>query len=149
MPNLQQIQAIVHAYSPIMYLHPDEEYQPSPVNRFFANGGLLYKKGYESHPTPIQPNGTNLPQDPNNDGSYRLDLPANEDIQQGKSSKGRVTKLKSIYAHKTHVWWNIHIHSLLAILPIQWTSKRKSRVHHHFTGENWRTRGGLGTCDTE
>ncbi|KAI9078138.1 hypothetical protein K1719_039906 [Acacia pycnantha] len=79
MPNLQQIQAIVQAYSPIMYLHPDEEYHPSSVNWFFANGGLLYKKGDESHPTPIQPNGTNLPQDPNNDGSYWLDLPADED----------------------------------------------------------------------
>ncbi|KAI9078127.1 hypothetical protein K1719_039895 [Acacia pycnantha] len=62
-----------------MYLHPDEEYHPSSVNWFFANGGLLYKKGYESHPTPIQRNGTNLPQDPNNDGSYWLDLPADED----------------------------------------------------------------------
>ncbi|KAI9078145.1 hypothetical protein K1719_039913 [Acacia pycnantha] len=79
MPNLQQFQAIVQVYSPIMYLHPDEEYHPSSVNWFFANGGLLYKKGYESHPTPIQPNGTNLPQDPNNDGSYWLHLPADED----------------------------------------------------------------------
>ncbi|KAF7835879.1 DUF946 family protein [Senna tora] len=78
MPNLQQIDAIVQAYSPIMYLHPDEEYLPSSVNWFFSNGGLLYKKGDESNPSPIQPNGNNLPQDPNNDDSYWLDLPADE-----------------------------------------------------------------------
>ncbi|XP_028788806.1 uncharacterized protein LOC114744826 [Neltuma alba] len=78
MPNLQQIQAIVQAYSPIMYLHPDEEYLPSSVNWFFGNGGLLYRRGRESHPVPIQPNGTNLPQDHYNDGSYWLDLPADE-----------------------------------------------------------------------
>ncbi|KAF7835883.1 DUF946 family protein [Senna tora] len=86
MPNLQQIDAIVQAYSPIMYLHPDEEYLPSSVNWFFSNGGLLYKKGDESQPTPIQPNGTNLPQDPNNDGSYWLDLPKDE------ANKERVKK---------------------------------------------------------
>ncbi|KAI9104264.1 hypothetical protein K1719_023100 [Acacia pycnantha] len=62
-----------------MYLHPDEEYHPSSVNWFFANGGLLYKKGNEPHPTPIRPNDTSLPQDPNNDSSYWLDLPADED----------------------------------------------------------------------
>ncbi|XP_028774385.1 uncharacterized protein LOC114731402 [Neltuma alba] len=86
MPNLQQIQAIVQAYSPVVYLHPKEQYLPSHVNWFFANGGLLYKRGEESQPTPIQPNGTNLPQDHNNDGSYWLDLPAN------KANKKRVKR---------------------------------------------------------
>ncbi|KAI9104263.1 hypothetical protein K1719_023099 [Acacia pycnantha] len=86
MPNLKQIQAVVQAYSPIMYLHPKEEYLPSSVNWFFTNGGLLYKKGDELHPTPIQPNGTNLPQDHNNDGSYWLDLPAD------KAEKERVKR---------------------------------------------------------
>ncbi|XP_054811749.1 hypothetical protein At1g04090-like [Prosopis cineraria] len=94
MPNLQQIQAIVKAYSPIMYLHPKEQYLPSSVNWFFANGGLLYKKGDESQPAPIQPNGTNLPQDPNNDGSYWLDLPADRDnkerVKRGDLQSSRV-----------------------------------------------------------
>ncbi|KAI9078116.1 hypothetical protein K1719_039884 [Acacia pycnantha] len=80
-----------------MYLHPDEEYQPFPVNWFFANGGLLYKKGYESHPTPIQPNGTNLPQDPNNDGSYRLDLPADEENKE--RVKRRELQSSQVYMH--------------------------------------------------
>ncbi|KAI9104195.1 hypothetical protein K1719_023031 [Acacia pycnantha] len=78
MPNLQQIKAIIQAYSPIMYLHPNEEYLPSSVNWFFANGGLLYKRGHESQPTPIQPNGTNLPHGQKEAGSYWLDLPADE-----------------------------------------------------------------------
>ncbi|KAI4323321.1 hypothetical protein L6164_022936 [Bauhinia variegata] len=86
MPNLQQIEAIINAYSPVMYLHPDEQYLPSSVNWYFSNGALLYKKGEESKPVPIQPNGTNLPQDANNDGAYWLDLPADE------ANKERVKK---------------------------------------------------------
>ncbi|KAK7323862.1 hypothetical protein VNO77_27359 [Canavalia gladiata] len=82
MPNLQQIKAILQAYAPIMYLHSDEEYLPSSVNWFFSNGALLYKKGQESSPVPIAPNGTYLPQDPNNDGAYWLDLPADDHNKQ-------------------------------------------------------------------
>ncbi|KAI4333226.1 hypothetical protein L6164_018061 [Bauhinia variegata] len=86
MPNVKQIEAIIQAYSPLMYLHPNEQYLPSSVNWYFSNGALLYKKGEESKPVPIQSNGTNLPQDPNNDGAYWLDLPADE------ANKERVKK---------------------------------------------------------
>ncbi|TKY49493.1 Vacuolar protein sorting-associated protein 62 [Spatholobus suberectus] len=78
MPNLQQIKAILRVYSPTMCLHPDEEYFPSSVDWFFSNGALLYKKGQESSPVPIASNFSNLPQDPNDDGAYWLDLPADE-----------------------------------------------------------------------
>ncbi|CAJ1958309.1 unnamed protein product [Sphenostylis stenocarpa] len=74
MPNLEQIKAILKVYSPTMCLHPDEEYFPSSVDWFFSNGALLYKKGEES--SPVQATEDNLPQDPNNDGAYWLDLPA-------------------------------------------------------------------------
>ncbi|KAK7243649.1 hypothetical protein RIF29_38455 [Crotalaria pallida] len=86
MPNLQQIDAIVKAYSPTLYLHPDEDYLPSSVDWFFSNGALLYTKGQESKPVPIASNGTNLPQGGNNDGAYWLDLPvddANKDRVKG------------------------------------------------------------------
>ncbi|KAK4285590.1 hypothetical protein QN277_002270 [Acacia crassicarpa] len=95
MPNLHQIEALVQAYSPVMYLHPDEQYLPSSVDWYFTNGALLYKKGEESKPVPVQPNGTNLPQDPNNDGAYWLDLPADQ------TNKERVKKgnLESFHAY--------------------------------------------------
>ncbi|KAL2330925.1 hypothetical protein Fmac_018506 [Flemingia macrophylla] len=94
MPNLQQIKVIFQVYSPFMYLHPDEEYFPSSVEWFFSNGALLYKKGQESNPVPVAPNGTNLPQDPNNDGAYWLDLPTNKE----RVKKGDLASAKS-YAH--------------------------------------------------
>lgn len=78
MPNYPQVQALAQAYFPYIYLHPNEEYHPSNVNWFFANGALLYKQGDESNPIPIQPNGTNLPLDGVNDGLYWLDLPKND-----------------------------------------------------------------------
>ncbi|KAM7476634.1 hypothetical protein LguiB_023877 [Lonicera macranthoides] len=78
MPNAQQIQALVQAYSPWIYLHPDEHYLPSTVNWYFQNGALLYKKGEETKPIAIDPNGSNLPQGGSNDGAYWLDLPIDE-----------------------------------------------------------------------
>lgn len=78
MPNLKQIEAVLQVYSPFLYLHPDEKYLPSSVNWFFSNGALLYKKGQESNPVPIAQNGTNLPQDPNTDGEYWIDVPVND-----------------------------------------------------------------------
>ncbi|XP_016171928.2 uncharacterized protein LOC107614212 isoform X1 [Arachis ipaensis] len=78
MPNLPQINALVQAYAPIMYLHPDEKYQPCSTNWFFSNGGLLYHKGEESKPVAIEPNGSNLPQLGSNDGTYWLDLPSDK-----------------------------------------------------------------------
>lgn len=73
MPNLNQINALVQEYSPIIYLHPDEQFLPSSVTWFFQNGALLYTKGQES--TPIAIDGSNLPQGGSNDGAYWLDLP--------------------------------------------------------------------------
>ncbi|KAF7824460.1 Vacuolar protein sorting-associated protein 62 [Senna tora] len=84
MPNLPQIKALIQAYSPIVYLHPDEEYLPSSVNWYFSNGALLYKKGEESKPIPVDPSGSNLPQGGDNDGAYWLDLP------EDKTNKERV-----------------------------------------------------------
>ncbi|OIW05478.1 hypothetical protein TanjilG_12069 [Lupinus angustifolius] len=97
MPNLQQVEAIIKAYSPSMYLHPNEQYLPSSTNWFFSNGALLYKKGEESKPIPIEPNGINLPQGGNNDGAYWLDLPADE-TNKDRVKKGDLPSSKS-YIH--------------------------------------------------
>nr|VDD16319.1 unnamed protein product [Brassica oleracea] len=86
MPNGSQIGVLFNTYSPLIYLHPDEEYLPSSVNWYFSNGALLYKQGQESNPNPIESNGTNLPQGGSNDGSYWLDLPRD------KKAKERVKK---------------------------------------------------------
>ncbi|CAL5184776.1 unnamed protein product [Lathyrus oleraceus] len=97
MPNLLQINSILQVYSPLMYIHPDEEYLPSSVNWFFSNGALLYKKDEESNPVPIAQNGINLPQDPNNDGTYWLDLPA-DDGNKDRVKKGNLQSAES-YVH--------------------------------------------------
>ncbi|XP_061364816.1 hypothetical protein At1g04090-like, partial [Gastrolobium bilobum] len=86
MPNLPQILALILAYSPIMYLHPDEKYQSASTKWFFTNGALIYEKGEESRPLPIDSTGSNLPQGGTNDGAYWLDLPAD------KANKERVQK---------------------------------------------------------
>ncbi|KAJ0822264.1 putative vacuolar protein sorting-associated protein [Helianthus annuus] len=86
MPNLSQINALIDAYSPIIYFHPDEKYLPSTVNWYFQNGALLYQKGLENSPSPIEPDGSNLPQGGSDDGSCWLDLPIDN------SAKERVKK---------------------------------------------------------
>ncbi|KAK9051517.1 hypothetical protein SSX86_028144 [Deinandra increscens subsp. villosa] len=86
MPNLSQIKALIETYSPIIYFHPDEKYLPSTVNWFFQNGALLYQKGLETSPSQVEPDGSNLPQGGSDDGSYWLDLPADD------SAKERVKK---------------------------------------------------------
>lgn len=96
MPNLNQIQALIKAYSPIIYLHPKETYLPSSVNWYFENGALLYeRKESESepdseeeiiHPVRVEKNGSNLPRGGSNDGEYWLDLPLD------KNEKERVKK---------------------------------------------------------
>ncbi|CBI18663.3 unnamed protein product, partial [Vitis vinifera] len=87
MPNLAQVDALVQAYSPWVYLHPDEQYLPSSVSWFFQNGALLYQQGEESKPVNIDPTGSNLPQGGSNDGAYWLDLPvdakAKETVKKG------------------------------------------------------------------
>ncbi|PHT60731.1 hypothetical protein CQW23_03094 [Capsicum baccatum] len=87
MPNFNQVQALVKAYSPLIYFHPDEEYYPSSVTWFFQNGALLYTKGQESLPVGIQPTGSNLPQGGSNDCAYWLDLPT-DDAAKSNVKKG-------------------------------------------------------------
>ncbi|KAL6129692.1 hypothetical protein ACLB2K_073041 [Fragaria x ananassa] len=86
MPNQSQIDALLQAYAPFIYFHPDEVYLPSSVGWFFTNGALLYNKDQEQNPVPIEPTGANLPQGGSNDGAYWLDLP----VDQG--GKDRVKK---------------------------------------------------------
>ncbi|KAL2234258.1 uncharacterized protein LOC105168414 [Sesamum indicum] len=95
MPNQDQIKALVQAYSPHIYFHPDEEYFPSSVAWFFENGALLYTKGDESNPVPIDPAGSNLPQGGPNDDAYWIDLPIDS------AAKERVKKgdLADAYAY--------------------------------------------------
>ncbi|KAI3800656.1 hypothetical protein L1987_28750 [Smallanthus sonchifolius] len=86
MPNLNQINALIQAYSPVIYFHPDEQFLPSSVDWFFQKGALVYHKGNESKPSLIESNGSNLPQGGSNDDTYWLDLPLDG------SSKDRVKK---------------------------------------------------------
>ncbi|PHT58656.1 hypothetical protein CQW23_01019 [Capsicum baccatum] len=97
MPSLSQIQALFEQYSPIIYFHPKEKYLPSSVNWYFANGALLYQKGQESNPSPIEPNGSNLPQGGTNDGVYWLDLPI-DDKERDKTIKGDLLN-SEVYLH--------------------------------------------------
>ncbi|KAH7863971.1 hypothetical protein Vadar_024146 [Vaccinium darrowii] len=97
MPNPSQIQALLQSYSPLIYLHPDEEYLPSSVSWFFRNGALLYKKGDESNPVSIDPTGSNLPMDGSNDGAYWLDLPADQAARE-QVKKGNLTDA-GVYLH--------------------------------------------------
>ncbi|KAF3638971.1 putative non-specific lipid-transfer protein 8-like [Capsicum annuum] len=83
MPNFNQVQALVKAYSPLIYFHPDEEYYPSSVTWFFQNRVLLYTKGQKSLSVGIQPTGSNLPQGGSNDCAYPTDDAANSNIKKG------------------------------------------------------------------
>ncbi|KAF0905883.1 hypothetical protein E2562_008914 [Oryza meyeriana var. granulata] len=85
MPDLAQVNAILAAYAPQLFLHPDDPYMPSSVTWFFQNGALLYQKGSQT-PTPVAADGSNLPQGGGNDGGYWLDLPVDS------SQKERVKK---------------------------------------------------------
>ncbi|CAL9236868.1 unnamed protein product [Arabidopsis halleri] len=97
MPNGSQIEELFQTYSPWIYFHPDEEYLPSSVNWYFNNGALLYKKGEESKPIPIESNGSNLPQGESNDGSYWLDLPIDKNGKE-RVKKGDLQSTK-VYLH--------------------------------------------------
>ncbi|KAG6501777.1 uncharacterized protein LOC121998234 [Zingiber officinale] len=98
MPNLNQVEALMRAYAPRIYLHSDEEYLPSSVNWFFSNGALLYDRGNQSNSaTPINPDGSNLPQGGSNDGAYWIDLPA-DDGQKDRIVKGDISSTK-VYLH--------------------------------------------------
>ncbi|GAA0184727.1 hypothetical protein Leryth_018604 [Lithospermum erythrorhizon] len=87
MPNISQLDDLIKKYSPVIYFHPDEEFFPSPVSFFFENGGLLYTKGQESNPVPIDPTGSNLPQGGSDDELYWLDMPI-DDAARGKVKTG-------------------------------------------------------------
>lgn len=90
MPNSEQVKALMAAYAPRIYFHPNEQYFPSSVQWFFENGALLYTKGNESSPFRIDPTGSNLPRDGANDGAYWIDLPtdnaARERVKKGDLS---------------------------------------------------------------
>lgn len=92
MPDLTQVNAILAAYSPQVYIHPNEPYLPSSVTWFFENGALLYQKGSQT-PTPVAADGSNLPQGGGNDGGYWLDLPA--DNSQERVKKGDLASAKA------------------------------------------------------
>ncbi|KAL3634583.1 hypothetical protein CASFOL_021637 [Castilleja foliolosa] len=96
-PNLEQVRALFQEYSPLIYSHPDEKYHPSSVNWFFKNGALLYTKGYESNPVPIEMDGANLPQGGSNDGFHWLDLPADGQAR-GNIVKGDL-QTAEVYLH--------------------------------------------------
>ncbi|XP_031376281.1 uncharacterized protein LOC116192027 [Punica granatum] len=96
MPNMSQVGALVRAYSPLYYFHPKEKYLPSSVSWFFSNGALLYKKGEESKPVPIEPMGLNLPQGGSNDGAYWLDLPVVE-VDKERVKKGDLPSSRAYF----------------------------------------------------
>ncbi|KAK9153335.1 hypothetical protein Sjap_000815 [Stephania japonica] len=91
-----QIEALVEVYAPFAYFHPDEQYLPSSVGWFFGNGALLYKKGDESNPIPIDPTGSNLPQGGPNDGTYWLDLPI-DNAGKEKVKKGDLSSAEAYF----------------------------------------------------
>uniref|UniRef100_A0A1J3JNQ0 DUF946 domain-containing protein n=1 Tax=Noccaea caerulescens TaxID=107243 RepID=A0A1J3JNQ0_NOCCA len=97
MPSKLQIDALFQAYAPWIYFHKDEKYLPSSVDWFFSNGALLYKKGDEPNPVPIEPNGANLPQGESNDGLYWLDLPVASDARE--RVKGGNLQGMEVYLH--------------------------------------------------
>ncbi|XP_057786654.1 hypothetical protein At1g04090-like [Salvia miltiorrhiza] len=95
MPNQAQIKAVFGSYAPYVYFHPDEIYLPSSVNWYFSNGALLYKKGEESNPVRVEPDGSNLPQGGLNDGLYWLDLP----VEPEEGSRVKKGDLRSAEAY--------------------------------------------------
>ncbi|PWA96241.1 vacuolar protein sorting-associated protein 62 [Artemisia annua] len=84
-PTIEQIKAMVSAYAPLIYFHPDEEYFPSSVSWFFKNGAQIV----DSKPHLITNNGDNLPRNGQLDGAF-LDLPSDQPLQD-KVKKGSLT----------------------------------------------------------
>uniref|UniRef100_A0A1J3FYZ5 Vacuolar protein sorting-associated protein 62 n=1 Tax=Noccaea caerulescens TaxID=107243 RepID=A0A1J3FYZ5_NOCCA len=83
MPNLDQVHALIHHYGPTVYFHPEETYMPSSVPWFFKNGSLLYRFG-KSKGEPINSSGSNLPAGGENDGTFWIDLPEDdEEVKKG------------------------------------------------------------------
>ncbi|KAF8664233.1 hypothetical protein HU200_054774 [Digitaria exilis] len=92
MPDLAQVNSLLAAYAPHVYLHPNEAYLPSTVTWFFENGALLSQKGNQT-PTPVAADGSNLPQGGGNDGGYWLDLPVDSN-QRERVKKGDLASAK-------------------------------------------------------
>ncbi|CAF2035835.1 hypothetical protein HID58_031839 [Brassica napus] len=97
MPSEAQTRVLFQTYSPLIYFHPDEDFLPSSVDWFFTNGALLYQKGNESNPVPIQPNGTNLPQGGSDDDLFWLDYPVDK-TQKEMVKRGDLSSTK-VYLH--------------------------------------------------
>ncbi|KAL0717840.1 hypothetical protein Bca4012_067162 [Brassica carinata] len=97
MPSQDQTRVLFRAYSPLIYFHPEEEFLPSSVDWVFSNGALLYQKGNESNPVPVQPNGSNLPQGGSDDDLYWLDYPADRNARE-RVKKGDLGNTK-VYLH--------------------------------------------------
>ncbi|OEL22761.1 hypothetical protein BAE44_0016222 [Dichanthelium oligosanthes] len=95
MPDLAQVHAVLAAYSPLVYLHPDEPYMPSSVAWFFENGALLHQRTGNQTPTLVAADGSNLPQGGDNDGNYWLDLPAGSRDQRERVKKGDLAGAKA------------------------------------------------------
>uniref|UniRef100_A0A0D9X0Q0 DUF946 domain-containing protein n=2 Tax=Leersia perrieri TaxID=77586 RepID=A0A0D9X0Q0_9ORYZ len=93
MPDLPQVNALLAAYAPQLFVHPDEPYLPSSVTWFFQNGALLYQKDSQAPPTPVAADGSNLPQGGGNDGGYWLDLPV-DGGQRERVKKGDIAGAK-------------------------------------------------------
>jgi hypothetical protein len=176
MPNGSQIEELFQTFSPCIYFHPDEEYLPSSVTWYFNNGALLYKKGEESKPIPIESNGSNLPQGGSNDGSYWLDLPIDKNGKE-RVKKGDLQSTK-VYLHiKPMLGATFTDISIWIFYPFNGPAKAKvkfvnlplGRIGEHigdwehttlrisnFTGELWRVflsqhSGGIwiDACDLE
>ncbi|KAJ4892572.1 hypothetical protein Rs2_19366 [Raphanus sativus] len=97
MPSQDQTRDLFRAYSPLIYFHPNEEFLPSSVDWVFSNGALLYQKGNEANPIPVQPNGSNLPQGGSDDGLYWLDYPADKSARD-RAKRGDLGNTK-VYLH--------------------------------------------------
>ncbi|ESQ32471.1 hypothetical protein EUTSA_v10005422mg [Eutrema salsugineum] len=97
MPSQNQTRVLFQTYSPKIYYHPEEDFLPSSVDWFFSNGALLYQKGNESNPVPVQPNGSNLPQGGSNDDLFWLDYPVDKSAKE-KVKRGDLGNTK-VYLH--------------------------------------------------
>ncbi|KAI3824634.1 hypothetical protein L1987_06099 [Smallanthus sonchifolius] len=74
MPDSLQIRAMILAYAPWVYFHPDEQYFPSSVLCFFQNRAELHQTGQI---LPVINDGDNLPNNGGPDDAF-LDLPSDQ-----------------------------------------------------------------------
>ncbi|CAN6872333.1 hypothetical protein Bca4012_045842 [Brassica carinata] len=97
MPNLDQVHTLIQHYGPTVYFHPEETYLPSSVPWFFKNGALLYRFGKPGG-EPINSTGSNLPSGGQNDGSYWIDLPQENEEVTNNLKKGNIES-SELYVH--------------------------------------------------